>query len=113
MFEERRQGKQEVRDTLYGVDEPAARQRPAVDRCWPLRQPLRKLQVTESYPPLTWDLAALIGAFGQPGALARRSRRRARVRLFAALRASSRACAAMTSRSCASAHGLSSTRSRR
>lgn len=62
MFEEKEgKGKQKARDTLYGVEMYLPRvkgQLLIAGRCvnrW------AKLQVTESYPPLTWDLAALIG----------------------------------------------------
>jgi integrase len=61
MYDEKEgKGKQKARDTLYGIEMYLPRvkgQLMIAARCvnrW------AKLQVTESYPPLTWDLAALV-----------------------------------------------------
>ena len=62
MYEEKEgKGKQKARDTLYGIEMYLPRVKGQLLIAARVVNRWAKLHVAESYPPLTWDLAALIG----------------------------------------------------
>src|SRR6185312_13427700 len=62
MYEEREgKGKQKARDTLYGIEMYLPRVKGQLLIAGRVVNRWNKLHVAESYPPLTWDLAALVG----------------------------------------------------
>lgn len=54
-------GKQKARDTLYGIEMYLPRVKGQLIIAGRVVNRWAKLQVATSYPPLTWDLAALVG----------------------------------------------------
>ena len=54
-------GKQKARDTLYGIEMYLPRVKGQLLIAGRVVNRWAKLHVAESYPPLTWDLAALVG----------------------------------------------------